>query len=162
LTTFAKQVSIMTFNSGDLKLGNYNQLTKPAADSLEGKARILIDNMLVESGWTIVKQNERIPEEGNFAVEEVETDAGPMDYALIVDGMMIGDVEAKPENKNFSENEKMWLDLIANHLEYNLLIERKHFDTIPFSGKGGWKKANEDFKNNLQNIMERINVGMAS
>lgn len=66
------------------------------------------------------------------------------------------------QNKNFSENEKMWLDLIANHLEYNLLIERKHFDTIPFSGKGGWKKANEDFKNNLQNIMERINVGMAS
>jgi hypothetical protein len=33
------------------------------------------------------------------------------------------------------------LDLIANHLEYNLLIEQKHFAYIPFSGRGRWKKA---------------------
>jgi hypothetical protein len=51
--------------------------------------------------------------------------------------------------RTFSDREKQWLDLIANHLEYNLLIERRHFAYIPFSGRGGWKTANQDFNNGL-------------
>jgi type I restriction enzyme R subunit len=62
----------------------------------------------------------------------------------------------------FSNQEKQWLDLIANHLEYNLLIQRRHFASIPFSGKGGWKKANQDFDNDLQDILAKVNEVMTS
>jgi len=72
-------------------------LTKPHPNSPEGKARELIDKRLQESGWTIIKDGNAVPNKGNFAVEEVETDDGPMDYALITDGVIMGDVEAKPQ-----------------------------------------------------------------
>jgi type I restriction enzyme, R subunit len=62
----------------------------------------------------------------------------------------------------FSDYEKEWLDLIGNHLEYNLLIERRHFANIPFSGRGGWKKANQDFNNELESILAKVNEVMAS
>ena len=43
------------------------------------------------------KRGNPVPNSGNFAVEEVETDCGPMDYGLIIDGVIMGDIEAKPE-----------------------------------------------------------------
>jgi type I restriction enzyme, R subunit len=58
---------------------------------------VLIDKRLEKSGWILVKEGDPIPKRGNFAVEEVQTDAGPMDYGLVIDGVLIGDVEAKPE-----------------------------------------------------------------
>ena len=38
-----------------------------------------------------------------------------------------------------------------------MLIERRHFAYIPFSGKGGWKKANEDFDYRLEQILLKVN-----
>jgi type I restriction enzyme, R subunit len=64
--------------------------------------------------------------------------------------------------RTFSDREKQWLELIANHLEYNLLIEQRHFAYIPFSGRGGWKKANQDFNNQLENILTKVNEVMTS
>ncbi len=52
-----------------------------------------------------------------------------------------------------TEKEKEWLALIRDHLEANLLIEKRHFSQIPFSIKGGWKKANQDFNNELESII---------
>lgn len=64
------------------------------------------------------------------------------------------------ENKEFSEKEKEWLNLISNHLESNLIIEKGDFNEIPFIRKGGWKKANRDFNNRLEEIILQINETM--
>ena len=71
-------------------------------------------------------------------------------------------IQTVSEGRRFSVREKLWLDLIANHLDYNLLIERRHFAYIPFSGKGGWKKANEDFDYRLEQILLKVNEAMTS
>ncbi|MDI6737645.1 MAG: DEAD/DEAH box helicase family protein [Nanoarchaeota archaeon] len=54
-----------------------------------------IDKILVKSGWNILKQGGMIPSNGTFACEEYATASGPVDYALFVDGKLIGLIEAK-------------------------------------------------------------------
>ena len=74
-------------------------MSRPRSNSPEGKARKLIDKMLEKAGWTLLPENSSVPESGCYAIDEVETDSGPMDYALYVDGILVGDVEAKSEEK---------------------------------------------------------------
>ena len=71
--------------------------TKPPPSSPEGKTRLRVDRMLEEAGWIVIKERSSIPDKGNFAVEEVETESGPMDYGLIINGVLVGDIETKPE-----------------------------------------------------------------
>ncbi|MBR2470945.1 MAG: DEAD/DEAH box helicase family protein [Fibrobacter sp.] len=64
----------------------------------EAKAREEIDKKLVQSGWVIqdVKEVNLMASLG-VAVREFPTDSGPVDYALFVDGIPVGVVEAKRE-----------------------------------------------------------------
>lgn len=71
-------------------------------------------------------------------------------------------MEIIAEGKSFSEDEKKWLHWIANHLISNLLIEKKHFAMIPFSKHGGWKKADDVFSGNLEDIICQLNETMVS
>ena len=97
-------------------------MTKPGPDSAEGKARILIDDMLEKVGWEIIREGDHVPQTGNYAVEEFPTDSGPMDYALIVDGQVIGDVEAKPEGTGvpsvLQQSERYSKTYTKGNLEY--------------------------------------------
>jgi type I restriction enzyme R subunit len=63
----------------------------------EKKARNLIDKMLENSGWNIIRRGNPVPDKSSFVVEEVETPTGPMYYGLYLDGVLVSDVEAKPE-----------------------------------------------------------------
>jgi type I restriction enzyme R subunit len=56
-----------------------------------------IDGALRACGWTIApyRAERPVPPTGNVAVEEFETRNGPADYALCVDGQLLGIVEAK-------------------------------------------------------------------
>ena len=74
-------------------------MTKPPSNSGEGKARKLIDEKLKEAGWELLPEGSSVPQSGNFAIDEVQTESGPMDYALYIDGVLVGDVEAKSEDK---------------------------------------------------------------
>ena len=62
----------------------------------EQKARIFIDKKLEQSGWTIqdVKRLNPMASLG-VAVREFPTDTGPVDYALFVNGIPVGVIEAK-------------------------------------------------------------------
>ncbi len=71
-------------------------------------------------------------------------------------------IEKIRAGKEFTPQQDMWLKLIQNHLLENLLIAPEHFDTIPFSRHGGWKKANADFEGKLGELLPRINSGVAS
>ena len=71
--------------------------------SPEEKARFVIDEKLIQSGWIIqdVKQLDLSAGRG-IAVREFPTSTGRMDYALFVDGAPVGVVEAK--RSDYGEN----------------------------------------------------------
>lgn len=69
-------------------------------------------------------------------------------------------IRAVTNSKVITPAQKQWFDLIANHLEFNLLLEKRHFASIPFSNRGGWKKADQDFNNELEIIVAEINEAM--
>ena len=62
----------------------------------EQKARKVIDKKLEQSGWIVqdVKKLNPIASLG-VAVREFPTDTGPVDYALFVNGIPVGVIEAK-------------------------------------------------------------------
>ena len=51
----------------------------PQEFDAERKARDFIDKMLENSGWKILRRGNLVPDNGYFALEEVETPTGPMD-----------------------------------------------------------------------------------
>lgn len=61
----------------------------------EQKARKTIDEKLEEQGWTEIEEPI-----GTGYIEEYETASGPVDYALILNGDIIGLIEAKEEGKD--------------------------------------------------------------
>lgn len=62
----------------------------------EDKARITIDKKLIESGWTIQDiKSLNLSASLGVAVREFPTSTGPVDYALFVEGIPVGVIEAK-------------------------------------------------------------------
>jgi type I restriction enzyme R subunit len=73
-------------------------MRKSTSDESEQKTRKrLIHPKLRTVGWRIVRFDPRHPfgRTGALAIEEFPTDNGPADYALCVDGQLLGVVEAK-------------------------------------------------------------------
>lgn len=67
--------------------------------SPEEKARQLIDARLLQSGWVVQDLSEVNPMASlGVAVREYPTSTGPVDYALFVDGLPVGVVEAKRDD----------------------------------------------------------------
>ena len=56
--------------------------------------------------------------------------------------------------------QEKWLDLIADHLIRNIVIDRPDFATIPFSRHGGWEKANQVFEGKLVPLLQAIDLEM--
>ena len=64
--------------------------------SPEEKARLVIDQKLLQSGWVIQDLNELNPSVAlGVAVREFPTSTGEVDYALFIDGIPVGVAEAK-------------------------------------------------------------------
>ncbi|MGM9683633.1 MAG: DEAD/DEAH box helicase family protein, partial [Eubacteriales bacterium] len=62
----------------------------------EDKARIIIDKKLIESGWVIQDvKSLNLSASLGVAVREFPTSTGPVDYALFVEGIPVGIIEAK-------------------------------------------------------------------
>ena len=57
----------------------------------------LIDPMLKAAGWRVVPHvvGKPLVEYDRCAIEEYPTDSGPADYALCVDGQILGFIDAK-------------------------------------------------------------------
>ena len=65
----------------------------------EEKARVLIDARLEQSGWVVQDLKKVNPMASlGVAVREYPTSTGPVDYALFVDGVPVGVVEAKKDD----------------------------------------------------------------
>lgn len=64
--------------------------------SPEEKARLVIDQKLIQSGWVIQDLNElNLSAALGVAVREFPTSTGEVDYALLIDGIPVGVAEAK-------------------------------------------------------------------
>jgi type I restriction enzyme R subunit len=67
--------------------------------TLEAKARLQIDEKLVQAGW-VVQDFKKINLGSSLgvAVREYPTDTGPADYLLFVNRQPVGVIEAKPDS----------------------------------------------------------------
>ena len=62
----------------------------------EEKARLIIDEKLQQSGWVIQDMKKlNLTVSLGIAVREFPTSSGPVDYALFVEGVPVGVVEAQ-------------------------------------------------------------------
>src|SRR5262245_36294840 len=84
-----------------------------------------IDPLLKALGWTIVpfNPNQQFGANKNYAIEEYPTDNGPADYALCVNGKIMGVVEAKkltlgPQNV-LTQSERYSRGLTANPFNFD-------------------------------------------
>lgn len=69
----------------------------------EAKARLVIDEKLEESGYTVQDRKEMNPAVSlGVAVREYATDSGPCDYLIFIDRKPVGIIEAKEHNKGES------------------------------------------------------------
>ncbi|KAF5031769.1 hypothetical protein DSECCO2_624320 [anaerobic digester metagenome] len=64
------------------------------------------------------------------------------------------------QQKTMTPQQEKWLGLIEDHLSRNLLIEKEHFSSIPFSRYGAWKRANADFGGILEMLLKEINAAV--
>jgi len=80
-------------------------LPPPPTDKLEAETRQEIDSKLIAAGWVIQdkkKINLYAGKQGihGVAVREMDTDTGPADYMLFIDGKACGIIEAKREGQS--------------------------------------------------------------
>ncbi len=87
----------------------------------EQRARDLIDEQLRAAGWTVQKKTAIDFNAGQGqAVREFQTDTGPADYVLFVDGKPVGVIEAKKEDlgQNITVTEDQTADYAAAKLKW--------------------------------------------
>lgn len=65
--------------------------------------------------------------------------------------------------KDFTPDQRLWLDRIRSHLIANLSIDKEDFEYIPvFSDYGGWNKANRAFEGKLSTLISEFNRAVAA
>ncbi len=62
----------------------------------------------------------------------------------------------------YTAEQRKWLDAIKDHIASSLRIEQDDFDDVPFSAFGGLGKAYELFGEQLGQILEAMNEGLAA
>ncbi len=74
----------------------------PESTLLEAQTRKQIDEKLIAAGWVVQdKSRLNLQESLGVAVREMDTDTGPADYMLFINGEACGIVEAKREGTKF-------------------------------------------------------------
>jgi type I restriction enzyme R subunit len=92
----------------------------------EQKARHIIDQMLQKAGWVIQDKNKIDFGAGlGIAVREYQTDVGPADYALFVDRLPVGIIEAKRAEEGHN------LSVVEEQSEEYAKSKLKHIDNKP-------------------------------
>lgn len=97
---------------------------------LEAETRKLIDEKLVAAGWVIQdKKRINLYESLGVAVREMDTDTGPADYMLFIDGKACGIIEAKREGTHLG-------DVVQQSRRYAVSNTRhieRWMDQLPFT-----------------------------
>ncbi len=96
-------------------------MTPPPTDKLEAETREDIDKKLIAAGWVIQDKNRlNLHEALGVAVREMDTDTGPADYMLFVEGKACGIIEAKREGVSLggvSEQSQRYATSTVKHIQ---------------------------------------------
>ncbi|MEW8579630.1 MAG: DEAD/DEAH box helicase family protein [Candidatus Thiodiazotropha sp.] len=97
-------------------------MTPPEETLLEVQTREAIDRKLTDAGW-IIQDKKRISlyESLGVAVREMDTDTGPADYLLFIDGKACGIIEAKREGTDLGGVAEQSARYATSHIKF---IER--------------------------------------
>ena len=118
-------------------LGNAASASREPLTEIQVRERL--DEMLADAGWSVQDHDNRLNLYAGtgVAVREVTTGAGRADYALYVEGRLVGVIEAKREGADLSAAE-VQADRYAENLTSGL-IRAAWRDQLPFrySSDGG-------------------------
>ena len=64
--------------------------------------------------------------------------------------------------REFSAKQLVWLDRIRDHVATSLSISRADFEFEPFSDRGGFGKANQEFGGQLGEVLDQLNEVLAA
>ena len=64
--------------------------------------------------------------------------------------------------RKFTDEQRVWLEMIRDHIAYSLTIENEDFDLTPFSDQGGVFKAYQLFGEDLNSILRELNEVLAA
>lgn len=97
-------------------------MTPPEETLLEAQTREAIDRKLTDAGW-VIQDKKRISlyESLGVAVREMDTDTGPADYLLFIDGKACGIIEAKREGTDLGGVAEQSARYATSHIKF---IER--------------------------------------
>jgi type I restriction enzyme R subunit len=70
--------------------------------------------------------------------------------------------EKQTAGVTFTADQQKWLDAIKDHIASSLNIEQDDLEEVPFNGIGGLGKAYELFGDKLNEILDELNVRLAS
>ncbi|MEW7998813.1 MAG: DEAD/DEAH box helicase family protein [Candidatus Thiodiazotropha endolucinida] len=97
-------------------------MTPPEETLLETQTRETIDRKLTDTGWVIQdKKRINLYESLGVAVREMDTDTGPADYMLFIDGKACGIIEAKREGADLGGVAEQSARYATSHIKF---IER--------------------------------------
>lgn len=72
-------------------------------------------------------------------------------------------VEIVSEGKDLSDDQRLWLSLIRDHLTVNLTLDADDFETVPvFTNRGGLGRAKRVFGPELPELIEDLNRAIAA
>jgi type I restriction enzyme R subunit len=67
------------------------------------------------------------------------------------------------EGREFTEEQRRWLERIRTHLQENLSIDEEDFENQPaFADYGGWGRATKIFQGRLPNLIKELNQAIAA
>ncbi|WP_321371741.1 type I restriction-modification enzyme R subunit C-terminal domain-containing protein [uncultured Desulfuromusa sp.] len=70
--------------------------------------------------------------------------------------------QQQASGKNFTDEQRKWLEMIRDHIAANLLIETDDFDYAPFAQAGGIGKVYQLFGDQLTNVIEELNAALVA
>jgi len=69
-------------------------------------------------------------------------------------------IQVATKGQSLTPEQEEWMELIRYHLIENIVIEKGDFILIPFSRRGGWRKAEKVFGEQLSGLLVTINEAM--
>jgi len=66
-------------------------------------------------------------------------------------------LQQEQAGREFTDEQRQWLDMIKNHLVTSLGITADDFDYTPFSQEGGLGKATQVFGSELDRLLDELN-----
>lgn len=110
-------------------------MTPPDYTQNEAETRKAIDEKLIAAGWVIQdKKRLNLFESLGVAVREMDTDTGPADYMLFIDGKACGIIEAKREGADLGGVTEQSARYHLKHKIHRALGTRRKAITVSLRG----------------------------